>query len=35
VVPAADVAAQKAKILDAVNNLKNMPVIGLGVSYSF
>jgi hypothetical protein len=34
VVPAADVAAQKAKILDAVNNLKNMPVIGLGVSYS-
>jgi hypothetical protein len=32
---AADIATQKAKVLDAVNNLKVMPVIGLGLSYSF
>lgn len=30
-----DIDAQKAKIEDAVNKLRIMPVIGLGVSYSF
>ena len=32
---AADIAAQEAKVLDAVNKLKTMPVFGIGVSYSF
>ncbi|QDL56140.1 hypothetical protein [Rhodoferax aquaticus] len=32
---ASDIATQKAKVQDAVNKLKTMPVIGLGVSYSF
>lgn len=32
---AADVAAQNAKVQDAINNLKNMPVLAVGVSYSF
>ncbi len=32
---ASDIATQKAKIQDAVNNLKAMPVLGIGVSYSF
>lgn len=32
---AADIAAQEATVLDAVNNLKTMPVFGIGVSYSF
>jgi hypothetical protein len=31
----ADIEAQKAKVLDALSQLKNMPVLGLGVSYSF
>jgi hypothetical protein len=30
-----DIDAQIAKVQDAVNNLKVMPVIGLGISYSF
>lgn len=30
-----DVDAQKAKMQDAVNNLKTMPVIGIGFSYAF
>jgi hypothetical protein len=34
-VPQADIDAQKAKVQDAVNNLKTMPVIGIGFSYSF
>lgn len=32
---ATDVATQQAKIQDAVDKLKVMPVIGLGISYSF
>jgi hypothetical protein len=32
---AADIAAQEATVLDAVNKLKTMPVFGIGVSYSF
>jgi hypothetical protein len=32
---AADITAQKNKIQDAVSVLKNMPVFGIGVSYSF
>jgi hypothetical protein len=32
---ASDIATQKAKVLDAVNQLKTMPVFGIGVSYSF
>jgi hypothetical protein len=32
---AADTAAQLAKIQDAVDKLKTMPVFGIGVSYSF
>lgn len=32
---AADVAAQRAKMQDAIDQLKVMPVIALGVSYSF
>jgi hypothetical protein len=31
----AEVDAQKAKMQDAVNNLKTMPVIGIGFSYAF
>lgn len=31
----ADIDAQKVKIQDAVDKLKNMPVIGLGISYAF
>ncbi len=31
----ANIEAQKRKIEDAVNVLKNMPVFGIGVSYSF
>ena len=33
--PAADIAAQEATVLDAVNKLKTMPVFGIGVSYAF
>lgn len=32
---AADIAAQRAKMQDAIDQLKVMPVIALGVSYSF
>ena len=32
---AADIAAQEATVLDAVNKLKTMPVFGIGVSYAF
>ena len=31
----ADIEAQKTKVLDALSALKNMPVLGLGVSYFF
>jgi hypothetical protein len=31
----ADRVAQEAKIQDAINNLKTMPVFGLGISYAF
>lgn len=31
----ADIDAQKVKMQDAVDQLKNMPVIGVGVSYAF
>lgn len=31
----ADIDAQNAKVQDAINNLKVMPVFGIGVSYSF
>jgi hypothetical protein len=31
----ADIEAQRVKILDAVNNLKVMPVFGLGINYAF
>jgi hypothetical protein len=32
---AADIEAQKRKVEDAISVLKNMPVFGIGVSYSF
>ncbi len=32
---AADIEAQRVKVQDAVNNFKNMPVIAVGLSYSF
>ena len=32
---AADIAAQRAKVEDAVKDLKNMPVLAFGISYSF
>ena len=32
---ASDIATQKAKVQDAVDKLKVMPVLGVGVSYSF
>lgn len=31
----ADIDAQVAKVQDAMNNLKTMPVLGIGISYSF
>lgn len=31
----ADIDAQVAKVQDAMNNLKTMPVFGIGISYSF
>lgn len=34
-VPAADVEAQRVKMQDAIDKLKIMPVIAIGVSYSF
>ena len=34
-VPQGDIDAQKKKMQDAVDQLKNMPVLGLGVSYAF
>jgi hypothetical protein len=34
-VTAAQIEAQRVKVQEAVNNLKVMPVIGLGISYSF
>jgi len=33
--PAADVAAEQAQMQDAVDKLKYMPVLALGISYSF
>jgi hypothetical protein len=30
-----EIDAQKAKVQDAINNLRTMPVIGIGFSYSF
>jgi len=32
---AADTAAQLAKMQDAVDKLKTMPVLAIGISYSF
>jgi hypothetical protein len=32
---AADIEEQRVKMLDAVNNLKVMPVFGLGINYAF
>ena len=31
----ADIDAQTAKVQDAADKLKNMPVLGFGISYSF
>lgn len=31
----ADIDAQKQKVVDAVDQLKNMPVLGVGISYAF
>lgn len=31
----ADIDAQKQKVIDAVDQLKNMPVLGVGISYAF
>ena len=33
--PAADIEAQRVKVQDAVKDLKNMPVLAVGISYAF
>lgn len=33
--PAAEVEVQRQKVIDAVDKFKNMPVLGLGISYAF